>query len=208
MPTSHRDAHPYGRSAQDVRRREERSSRQRRLRMTQLIVFSALAVALIAAAVFAATRLMGPDDPAPAAPTGASDGGGPTLAAQGLVCPEPGATPAAPGEVSVSVLNGTSRSGLAGDVTGALAERGYQTGSPGNTSEAGPGVTVAYGPAGYRQAAAVAAQFEGAALQLDEREDASVTVMLGSGFEALSDPAIAQERLTQPVAVPEGCPAG
>lgn len=206
MPSSHRDAHPYGRSTQTVRRREERASRQRRVRITQLVVFSLLTIVLIGALVWAAANLLG-EDPAPAGEP--SDAGGAVAAAaDGTVCPEPGAVPTAPGEVSVSVRNGTSRSGLAATTTKALAERGYATGEAGNTTAASGPVTIVHGPTGYLAAQSVAAQFEGATLSLDDREDASVTVLLGEGYTDLRDGAAAQAQLAQPAPALESCPAG
>ena len=69
MPTSHHDAHPYGRSADDVRRRDRRLRRTRRLRATQLAIFSLLAVALIAVGVYAVGELRQPAaDPGQIAP--------------------------------------------------------------------------------------------------------------------------------------------
>src|SRR5699024_8651779 len=64
MSSSHRDAHPYGRSADDVRRRDQRLRRTRRLRATQLAIFSILAVALVVIGVYAVGELREPvEDP-------------------------------------------------------------------------------------------------------------------------------------------------
>src|SRR5690625_7314360 len=53
-------AHPYGRSADDVRRRIQRTRRTRRVRIAQLLVFSVLAIALISVAVHALGKLREP----------------------------------------------------------------------------------------------------------------------------------------------------
>lgn len=200
MRSSHHDAHPYGRSADDVRRRDQRVRRTRRLRATQLAFFSVLAIVLVGIGVYAVGEFREPvAEPGVIAPKG--DGGD----SSGLVCPESGAIPLDPAEVSVTVLNGTSRSGLAGETSDQLGERGYTVGDPGNTHRASGPATVVYGPAGYLAAQSVLAQLPKAELSMDDREDATVSLLLGKGFDGLAEKSDADAALEEPVATPDGC---
>jgi hypothetical protein len=206
MSSSHRDAHPYGRSNDDVRRRDQRRRRQRRVRITQLVVFSLAMIGIICALTFAFTQLTADDDVVAAGP---SDSGADVATGKdGVHCPDPGAKPAKPKKVEVKVLNGTSRSGLAGKVTDALSERGFDTGKAGNTKSASGAVTIVYGPAGYLEASAVAAEFSKPTLKLDDREDSTVDVLVGDGFKDLVDEGDAAKALKKAVKMPEGCAAG
>lgn len=201
MASSHRDAHPYGRSADDVRRRDQRLRRTRRMRAIQLAIFSALTVAVVAIGVYAVGELRQPaQEPGVIAPK--TFGAAPAE----LTCPEPGSVPLPPDQVSVTVLNGTTRSGLAGDVSGELAERGFSLGDPGNTSQSSGPATIVHGPEGYLAAQSVRAQLEEAQLRLDEdREGAAVDLLLGRGYTGLAEEAAAAAALEEPVAMPEGC---
>ncbi|WP_114853536.1 LytR C-terminal domain-containing protein [Brachybacterium sp. YJGR34] len=205
MPSSHRDAHPYGRSADDVRRRDQRLRRTRRLRATQLAFFSILSIVLIGIGAYAVKDLQEPvDEPGVISQKTFES------APSGITCPEDGAVPLPPGEVSVTVLNGTTRTGLAGSVTEDLAGRGYAVGDPGNTRQSSGPATVVFGPSAYLAARSVAAQVTGedapAQLRLDEsREGSEVDLLLGTGFTGLIDEAAATEALAQPVESPEGC---
>lgn len=205
MPTSHRDAHPYGRSADDVRRRDTRLRRTRRLRATQLAFFSVLAVALIAVGVYAVGELREPvEEPGMIAPKEI----GPDPVA--VECPDEGAVPLPPAEVTVTVLNGTTRSGLAGEVAETLGGRGYEVAEVGNTRSAGAPVTIVHGPSGYLAAASVRAQLaaeqQEPVLKLDEaKEGTGVDLLLGDGFRGTTEEEAATAALEAPVAAPEGC---
>lgn len=201
MGSSHRDAHPYGRSSDDVRRRDLRLRRTRRLRVTQLTIFSLLAIALVAVGVYAVSELREPvEEPGVIA----EKSFGPE--AVEMSCPEPGALPLPPGEVTVTVLNGTTRSGLAGDISEQLAERGYTVEDPGNTRQASGPATVVHGPDGYLAARSLQAQVQESQLRLDEgQEGAGVRLLIGDGFTGLQEGAAATTALEQPVEAPEGC---
>jgi hypothetical protein len=202
--SSHRDAHPYGRSHDDVRRRDRRRRRQRRVRITQLIVFSIAMIGIIVALVYAWKQLTA-EDPQASGPSDAGAAANVAVGEDGTQCPEPGAKPAAPKSVEVTVLNGTSRGGLAGSVTDSLDERGFSTGKAGNTKSAKGAITVVHGPSGYLEASAVAAEFDDATLRLDDREDATVDVLIGDGFKDLVDEDEADSRLEKAVEIPQGC---
>src|SRR5699024_1477466 len=122
--------HPHGRSADDARRRIQRPRRTRRVRIAQLFVFSVRAIALLGVAASALAELR-----EPGAERGVIEDKTFGAASSELTCPEPDAVPLPPGEVTVQVLNGTTRSGLAGDVSGQLAERGYEIDDIGNTGQ-------------------------------------------------------------------------
>ncbi|APX32942.1 hypothetical protein BH708_09690 [Brachybacterium sp. P6-10-X1] len=200
MPSSHHDAHPYGRSADEVRRRDQRVRRTRRLRATQLAFFSVLAIILVGIGAYAVGEFREPvAEPGVIAPKG--DDAAPSE----LTCPESGAVPLDPAEVTVTVLNGTSRSGLAGETSEQLGQRGYTVGDPGNTRSASGPATIVYGPSGYLAAQSVLAQLPEATLSMDDREDATVSLLLGRGFDGLAEESDATAALEEPVAMPEGC---
>lgn len=193
-------AHPYGRSADDVRRRVQRTRRTRRVRIAQLLVFSALVIALIGVAAYALGELRDPvTEPGVIEPKtfGAAE--------SELTCPEPDALPSPPGDVSVQVLNGTTRTGLASEVSEELAERGYAVGDTGNTRQASGPATIVHGPDGYLTAESVRAQLSEAQLQMDQREGEGVDLLLGTGFADLEEESTAAATLEEPVEVPEGC---
>ena len=201
MSTSHRDAHPYGRSSDDVRRRNQRLRRTRRMRAIQLTIFSILAISLIGVGVYAVGQLQ-----EPSAEPGTIDPKAFGPAAVGITCPEPGAVPLPPSEVTVSVLNGTSRSGLAGAVSEDLIARGYAIETTGNTRQATGAAVIVHGPDGYLAAQAVKAQVPEGTLKLDQkREGTAVDLLIGSEFSGLVEESAAAAALEQPVATPEGC---
>lgn len=198
MPS--RRSHPYGRSADDVRRSRLRRGRTRRLRITQLVVFSVLAIVLIGIGAYAIGELRSPaTDPGQIAEKTFG------AVAPEVTCPEPGAVPAAPEDVTVTVLNGTGTSGLAGRTTEELAERGYGTGDAGNTRNASGAAVIVHGPEGYLAAQSVLAQVGEGQLRLDGREGTEVDLLLGDGYDGLVEPEVAAETLATEVAVPEGC---
>src|SRR5699024_1297805 len=119
--------------------------------------------------------------------------------------PDPDAVPLPPGEVTVQVLNGTTRSGLAGDVSGQLAERGYEIDDIGNTGQASGPATIVHGPEGFLAAESVRAQLSEAEPRMDQREGTGVDLLLGTVYNDLDADSSAAETLEQPVDCPEGC---
>lgn len=205
MASSHRDAHPYGRSADDVRRRTARVQRTRRLRITQLVVFSTLVIAIVVIGAYALTVFREPSaEPGVIAEKTFKPKPGE------VQCPPDGAKPASPKDVEVRVFNGTDRDGLAGEVSSQLAERGYTMAEAGNTAKAGAPVTLVHGPTGYVAAMSVAAQFggpESVSLHVDDREGTGVDVLIGDGFRELAEAKAATALLDQPVTAPKDCVA-
>lgn len=201
MSSSHRDARPYGRPVDDLRSRDQRLRRSRRRRAVQLIVFCVLCLALVVTGVLAVQELQKPAaEPGVIAPK--SLGADPVA----LSCPEPGAVPLAPGEVTVTVLNGTSRSGLAGSVSAELVGRGFLAGGTGNTQQATGPATIVHGPEGYLAAQSVRVQIQGAQLRLEEgRPGTAVDLLIGEGYTGLEEESVAAAALAEPVETPEGC---
>lgn len=131
-------------------------------------------------------------------------------------CPTPSPTPRLPlpAEVTVELLNGTSRNGLAKSVGDALAARGFAVPVKANAPAALPGPTrVLHRPGLEAQAALVAAHIIGAAAQSDPAAPAGrVQVTLGSSYTRLATlaEAAAAQAATVPsptASAPAGCPA-
>jgi cytoskeletal protein RodZ len=101
----------------------------------------------------------------------------------------------APGEVTVDVLNGTTRRGLAGAVAGELRTRGFVVANVGNAPAAtGPGTAlVTYPATALQQAVTVGARFAEAQLVADPAATV-ITVSLGDGYQSL----LAEEALVAP----------
>src|SRR6478736_1217547 len=169
-----------------------RQRRRRHTRERQAVVFGVLLGGLAVAAFGAAAVYTGnvslpflSRDFSSPEPTG--------LAAVNSPCPPEGATPVPYGQVTVNVLNGTNRVGLAGDTASALASRGFVVGQQLNASQMG--YTTYTGTA----------QFDTPQLVLDTRADATVDVVVGSTYNALVAAADVVLVADQPFAVPEGC---
>jgi LCP family protein required for cell wall assembly len=108
-------------------------------------------------------------------------GTGPSLAA--------GAT-AKPSQVRVAVFNGSSRSGLASQVTSSLTRRGFHARNAGNASVLTHVTSrVAYGPGQEAEARTVAAAVPGSTLLADDTIT-GVQLILGSGFTEVVTPAV------------------
>ncbi|MCG7285184.1 LytR C-terminal domain-containing protein [Cellulomonas sp. ACRRI] len=186
-----------------------RQRRRRHTRERQAVVFGVLLGGLAVAAFGAAAVYTGnvslpflSRDFSSPEPTG--------LAAEDSPCPPEGATPVPYGQVSLNVLNGTTRVGLAGDTASALSQRGFTVAQQLNASQMGYSTyagtaLIQFGTQGVAAAYTVAAQFDTPQLVLDTRADASVDVVVGSSYNALvaaSDVVLVAD---QPFAVPEGC---
>lgn len=187
-----------------------RQRRRRRVRERQAVIFGvmlgAMAVAAFGAAAVYTGNLSLPflsQDIASPAPTG--------LAAANSPCPPEGALPVPYGEITVNVYNGTNRAGLAGETSTSLAGRGFVIGVQGNASDVGFSGTqdgtalIQFGAQGAAQAYTVAAQFDSPRLVLDNREDASVDVIVGTSYNALVAAGDVVLAADQPFVAPEGC---
>ncbi|NIZ91601.1 LytR family transcriptional regulator [Kineosporiaceae bacterium B12] len=159
--------------------------------LRQRVVFAVVVLAVLAAGTVGALTWTGrwsPGTPAAATPTPA-----PSCA---VAAPPP---LSAPPEVSVSVLNGTTRRGLAGTVAAELRTRGFVVTRTANADVAAGPVTasVRYPPALLAQARTVAARVPDVQLAEDPAL-AGVEVTLGDGYAQL----LAEDALVAPAPPP------
>jgi hypothetical protein len=183
------------------RRAEERAAARRRVRHG--VVFTLLVLVVLGAGTTAAGVYQGwwewppwegLDEPAPVRTV--------------VACPTPEVTAAPVADVTLTVLNSTSRTGLAGDTAAQLTERGFTVGAIGN-DPGGPisgTAVVRHGPEGLLAARTVAAHVPGAELMDDGRAGAAVELSLGESFEGLGPPEEAAALLEpEPAPSPPGC---
>ena len=200
------DAWGHGWSEADERRYQERRAEERaavRRRWRHGIVFTLLVLAVLAAGTTAAGVYRGWWEWPPW-----SEWGAPEPARTVVACPTPETTAAPAAEVTLTVLNSTSRTGLAGSTAEQLTARGFTVGAVGNDSGAPIAGTavVRHGPEGLLAARTVAAHVPGAQLVDDARAGAVVELSLGETFEALRPPEEAATLLApEPVPSPAGC---
>ena len=112
--------------------------------------------------------------------------------------------------IAVTVLNGTSRRGLAGEVARGLQARKFAITSTGNDTTTKPGkeaAVIRHGPGGALKAKTLAAQVAGKVLLVnDKRADESVDLILQPGFKKLNDlKTVTKLTAPAPVASPDGC---
>lgn len=155
------------------------SGRRRARRVRQRAVFAVVVLVVLGAGGVAALIYTDRWQPGSSA-TPASAAPSPTCV--------PASAPALlpPAEVSVDVLNGTSRRGLAGTVAGELRTRGFVVVNVGNAPTATGPVTAAvtYPAASLAQAVTVGARFPEAKLVPDPAATV-ITVALGDGYQNL-----------------------
>lgn len=160
----------------------QRSRKRRRTALTLLV-----AVALLAMAFYYASTYFKKGVPAAAAcPTVSAAAGAATATTTGTAAP-PGSVPA-PGKITVNIYNATGRNGLAADTAKQVKDRGFVVGTvandPQRKSIAGP-AEVRFGKNGDAASKVVMALVQGATPVGDARADASVDLVLGSGFKTL-----------------------
>jgi LCP family protein required for cell wall assembly len=88
-------------------------------------------------------------------------------------------------QISVTVENGTGRSGLAGQVTQTLKQGGFQTNSPANASARPVASEVHYAPGSVDSARTVAAAIPGAILKEDSTVSSGVVLVLGANYTSV-----------------------
>ncbi len=132
--------------------------------------------------------------------------------------PEASAAPAAvkppkPGQVTVNVLNATTRGGLAQKTADELKKRGFRVGEVSNAPKeydkkvAGTGLLL--GPAGSQKGSltVLGTQLGGAEQRVDAaRKGAEVDLIIGDAFKGLAKPADADAALTR-LSAPQPTPA-
>jgi len=122
-------------------------------------------------------------------------------------CPAPGVTAAPVEGVTVTVLNGTDRDGLAGGVAGQLEARGFTVTATGNAAaEIAEVAQVRHGPEAVLQARTVGAHLPGPSIIDDARAGTDVELTLGAAFVDLNPPDVAASALAPvPAESPSGC---
>ncbi len=159
-------------------RQSGRSAAQRRARRRAAITLSVLSGLLLVAFLIALSYnqgwIGGGSDPAPT-----------NDAASGCTKVQP----SMPKDVVVNVYNATNRSGLARTVATAMSRQGFRTASvtndPLQKTITGIG-EVRFGPTGVEEATAVLLRVPGARAVRDARADASVDMVLGEAFTAIT----------------------
>jgi hypothetical protein len=94
-----------------------------------------------------------------------------------------------PSAVKVRVYNGTDEAGLAQKVQAQLKKRGFQVIDVANDPESEPitqAAQIRYGPTGAGAAQLLQASVRGSEIVDDAREDATVDLVLGNTFKALT----------------------
>lgn len=100
-------------------------------------------------------------------------------------CPPADATWVPYNEISVNVLNGTDTRGLAASTAARLLEIGVQISSEQNGAPYGGVVKITTGPLGVSAAYTMAALFPSSQIVLDSREDETLDLLVGDGYEEL-----------------------
>lgn len=185
----------------------ERRLRRRRKHERQAVIFGSLVAALVVAGLGSAAVYTGvvkapfldrefstppPDEDAVALPA--------------PPCPPEGLLPVAYGAVSVNVLNGAGKAGLAGETSTGLGQRGFVVLSAANYPARLPGTAeIHFGETGLQAAYTLAAHVPAVVLVMDQRADASVDLVLGEQFATLADPATVVIDPAVPLTPIEGC---
>jgi hypothetical protein len=125
-------------------------------------------------------------EPAAQPQTGAEE---PAEGGDGAAAPaaDTGAQPltAAPGTITVDVLNGTGTTGLASQVADLVRGQGFGVGTVGNAPGTVDQTVVRYGPAMAEQARTVAAAVPGSVLQSSDALGDAVQLVIGPGYSAV-----------------------
>ncbi|WP_233491288.1 LCP family protein [Blastococcus sp. TBT05-19] len=116
-----------------------------------------------------------------------------TAASQAAEAPQPapeqpaGPPPltAAPGQITVDVLNGTATTGLAGTVADALRAQGFGVGTVGNEEGTVNETVVRFGPGAEEQARTVAAAVPNSVLRPSDAVGAAVQLVIGPGYSTV-----------------------
>ncbi|WP_058234612.1 LytR C-terminal domain-containing protein [Devriesea agamarum] len=187
----------------DIRAGHERSRPARHMPWALRVRVALIVTLVVVAAVgFVWRGLLGPrSSPGPSASSTAS----PSIPPGAFYCPPTGSLPAAPGSFTVTVLNGSSRNGLAAKTSEELTTRGYKVANIGNASAPDTATVLRFGPSGYLAASSVSVNFPQVTFAIDKRSDNSVDIVLGPEFTQLAPRALAKTALQKAVNVPKGC---
>lgn len=181
-----------------------RQLRRRHRRERQAVVFGALVAAMAVAGLGAAAVYTGVVDAPFAREFTTLTTPAPTAAPP--PCPPEGTLPVTYAETQVRVLNGSATAGLAGEVGNELTGRGFQVAETDNFPAGYAGTSlIRFGEPGLRAAYTLASQVDAPVLELDRRADATVDLVLGTAFTALTDPTLVTLVPDEPLAGPPGC---
>jgi hypothetical protein len=130
----------------------------------------------------------------------------PTVTHNPAVCPPAGALPVPAAQITTNVYNGTGTTGLAKTTGEALIERGFVVQTEANAISSYTGTArISFGITGIAQAYTLAAHVDGAELQIDTRQDATVDITLGRDFLALKAADTVGLDPNTPLVGPAGC---
>jgi LCP family protein required for cell wall assembly len=121
----------------------------------------------------------------PAAGSGAEAPAAAQPEAASAAPPAPQGAAIAPSAVSLDVLNGTGKTGLAGTVADLLRGQGFTVGSVGNEPGTVNETVVRYGPKVLEQARTVAAAVPGSVLQASDSIGDTVQLVIGPGYSTV-----------------------
>ena len=129
----------------------------------------------------------------------------PTKAAKAPAAPK---LTVAPSKVLVTVQNGVGRSGLAGEISRALAANGFQTGAP----ESAPNINYAvsevhYAPGNEAAAQTVAAAIPGAVLKEDPTVSNGIVLIAGANYSSVQPVQVSATGAITPTQVTTTAPA-
>lgn len=111
------------------------------------------------------------------------------------------APPLKPGEVTVNIYNATGRVGLAGRASQAIEARGFRIDTVADDPEKATvehEADIRYGPDGSAAARLLRKTVPGAEFVRDDREGASVDLVLGDAFEELPELPTDDSATTEP----------
>ncbi|MEW1864841.1 LCP family protein [Streptomyces sp. NPDC088194] len=109
-------------------------------------------------------------------------GGGKSAAAKATASPSATAVPAS--QVTVSVRNGTTVGGRAGDIAGALVQKGFNPATSSGNADATATTTLTYGPGQKGQAQTAAKALGLPSSHLKQGTAAGVTLVIGSDWSS------------------------
>lgn len=161
-----------------------RAVRRKHEHERQAVIFGFLIAVLALAALLATAVYQGAIDP-----PFSRDFTTPAPDADGLLQPQPclpeGVLPVPYSDIDVTVLNASSRSGLAATVGEALAQRGFTVSGKGNSTAALSVPQIAFGPSGLAAAYTLRAHLPRAVFALDTRIDDTLTLSVTEDFDGL-----------------------
>lgn len=181
-----------------------RAARRRHLQQRQTVIFGTLVAALLVIGLLGGAVWSG----VISSPIDVPINSGEAADAPAAVvppCPPPETLPVAYAEISANVLNGTDEQQLAARTAAVLQDYGVQIGRQANGTPYGGVVQLTTGPLGVASAYTLAGVFSSAQIVLDGREDATVDVLLGDGFDRVLDPADVTLDPAVAIPAPEGC---